>query len=122
MIHQAILDRGATLLAASPIRPEFARQQALKLNLTFPILHDQNNSLAAEYGLVFSLPADLCQVYRSFGIDLARFNGDSSWRLPMPARFIIGRDSMIHGAEVSVEYTMRPEPDGILQALDALGA
>jgi peroxiredoxin len=94
----------------------------LKLNLKFPILHDQNNTLAGQFGLVFPLPADMCLVYRSFGIDLERFNGDSSWSLPMPARFIIGQDGMIHEAVVNLEHTLRPEPDGIFEALDALGA
>lgn len=62
----------------------------------------------------------MCEVYRSFGIDLERFNGNSSWRLPMPARYIIAPDGIVQDAVVSVEYTTRPEPGDIPGKLDAL--
>jgi peroxiredoxin len=119
-IHYSILDRDATLLAISPSRPEFARQLAKKLNLSIPILTDQDNALADQYGLVFTVPGELREIYLSFGIDLGRHNGNSSWTLPMPACYIIGQNGLIHDAAVSVDYTTRPEPDETLKKLDAL--
>ena len=119
-IHQKILDRGATLLAIAPSRPEFSRQLAKKLNLSIPILTDQKNTLAGQFGLTFTLPYDLRAVYLSFGIDLERHNGDSSWTLPMPARYIISQDGLIYDANVSVDYTTRPEPEETLNKLDTL--
>lgn len=119
-IHQAVLKRGATLLAISPSRAEFARQMAKKLKLTIPILTDRDNALAIKFGLVFTLPQDLREVYLSFGIDLERHNGNSSWSLPMPAQYIIDRDGNIHDAEVRVDYTTRPEPEDLLKKLDGL--
>jgi peroxiredoxin len=62
----------------------------------------------------------LREIYRSLGIDLERHNGDASWTLPMPARYIIGQDGLIHDADVRVEYTTRPEPEEILKKLDTL--
>lgn len=120
-IHQAVLERGAALLAISPARPEFARQLTRKLNLSIPILSDQDNALAEQFGLVFTLPEELRKIYLSFGIDLERYNGNSSWRLPMPACYIIGRDGLIRDAAVSVDYTTRPEPQETLMKLDRLG-
>jgi hypothetical protein len=38
----------------------------------------------------------------------------------MPARYIIGQDSVIKDAEVSVDYTTRPEPEETLKKLDML--
>jgi peroxiredoxin len=108
------------LLAISPTRPEFARQQARKFSLTIPILSDRDNALAAEFGLVFTLPEELREVYRSFGIDLERYNGTDSWALPMPACYIIARDGLIHDAAVSVDHTLRPEPEETLKKLDRL--
>ncbi len=69
MIHQSILDRGVTLLAIAPSRPEFSRQLTKKLNLSIPILTDQDNTLASKFGLVFTLPEELREVYLAFGID-----------------------------------------------------
>ena len=119
-IHPAIRERGATLLAVSPARPEFARQMSKKLDLSFPILTDHDNRLAIKFGLVFTLPNDLRKVYLSFGIDLERYNGNASWSLPMPARYIINQQGLIHDAAVSVDYTSRPEPQETLRKLDDL--
>jgi len=93
---------------------------AKKLDLTIPILSDQDNTLAAKFGLVFTLPNQLREVYLSFGIDLERHNGNPSWALPMPACYIIGRDSAILDAAVNVDHTTRPEPEATLRKLEAL--
>lgn len=121
-IYPAILERGATLLAITPSRPEFSRQLTKKLNLSIPILTDQNNTLAGKFGLIFTLPDDLREIYLSFGIDLERHNGNSSWTLPMPARYIVSQNGLIHDADISVDYTTRPEPEDILKKLDTLTA
>lgn len=119
-IYNRVIDHGATLLALSPSRPEFARQIVKKNNLSIPVLCDSNNVLAKEFGLIFTVPDDLREVYLSFGIDLERHNGDPSWTLPMPARYLIGKDGLILDAEVSVDYTTRSEPEDLLLKLKAL--
>ena len=91
-----------------------------KLNLTIPILTDQDNRLAVKFGLVFTLPDALREVYLSFGIDLERHNGNATWALPMPACYIIGQNGVILDAAVSVDYTTRPEPEETLKKLEAL--
>ena len=93
---------------------------AKKFDLTIPILADQDNNLATAFGLVFAIPDELRAVYLSFGIDLQRHNGNSTWTLPMPARYIISQNGLIYDAEVSVDYTTRPEPEETLDKLDKL--
>jgi peroxiredoxin len=122
VIHQTILDRGITLLAIAPSRPEFSRQLTKKLNLSIPILTDQDNTLASKFGLVFSLPEELREIYLSFGIDLERHNGNSAWTLPLPARYIVSQNGLILDADVNLDYTTRPEPEELLNKLDALMA
>jgi peroxiredoxin len=114
------MERNATLLSVSPSRPEFTRMMARKLDLSIPILADQDNILAEKFGLVFTVPNKLREIYLSFGIDLERHNGDSSWQLPMPATYIIATDGIIHDASISADYTTRPEPEEILDKLDRL--
>ena len=91
-----------------------------KHNLSIPILCDQDNAVAVQFGLVFTLPDELREVYLSFGIDLERHNGNSSWTLPMPACYIVGQNGIILDAAVSVDYTTRPEPEETLLKLDRL--
>ena len=37
--------------------------------------------------------------------------------LPMPARYVIGQDGRVRYAEVSPDYTQRPDPDELLPVL-----
>ncbi len=55
-----------------------------------------------------------------FGIDLPTANGDDSWTLPMPARFVIDRSGMIRAADVDPDYTRRPEPADTVAVLRSL--
>ena len=105
-----ILATGATLVAISPQREAFLRQMADKHHLDFDLLRDEGNVIAAKFGLVFQLPPDLRELYSGFGVDLARFNGDDSWTLPMPARFVIDRQGTIRRVDVDPDYTVRPDP------------
>lgn len=56
------------------------------------------------------MPDDLRKLYVGFGIDLERFNADGTWRLPMPARYVIDAGSVIRWSNVSPDHTVRPEP------------
>jgi peroxiredoxin len=88
--------------------------------LSFELLRDFGNVVAEAYGLVFTVPDDLRAIYTKFGIDLARGNGDGTWRLPVPARFVIDRAGIIRSANADPDYTRRPEPADTLAALKAL--
>jgi peroxiredoxin len=115
-----ITRRGASLVAISPMRPDHGRAAARLLRLSFDLLSDPGNGVAERYGLAWTLPDDLRAVYRRRGADLPKFDGDDSWRLPMPARFVIDRDATIRKVDVDPDYTRRPEPSETLAALDAL--
>lgn len=107
-------------MAISPQRPEHSRELIERRHLTFEILSDQGNEVAAAFGLRFSPPDYLRRIYRSFPLDLETFNGDTSWTLPMPARFVIDRQGVIRSAESDPDYTTRPEPADTLEALRRL--
>lgn len=108
---------GASLVAISPQTPANSRKSIRQNGLSFPILSDPRNDVAAAFGLRFTLPDYLIDLYKALKNDLPAFNGDPSWTLPMPARFVVGRDSTILYAEVNPDYTRRPEPDAMLPAL-----
>ncbi len=108
---------GANLVAISPQTPVNSRKSIAKNTLTFPILSDPHNDVAAAFGLRFDMPDYLVALYKSLKNDLPAFNGDPSWTLPMPARYVVGRDGVILYAEVNPDYTRRPEPDDMLPAL-----
>ena len=67
----------------------------------------------------FQLQDYLIELYRSLKNNLPAFNGDTSWTLPMPTRYLIGQDGTILYAEVNPDYTRRPEPEDMLPVLPA---
>lgn len=113
----AVRELGAQLVAISPQTAANSRKSKRNNNLSFPILSDSGNETAAAFGLRFKLSDYLIELYKSLKNDLPAFNGDTSWTLPIPGRFVIGQDSVIRYAEVNPDYTHRPEPTDLLPAL-----
>ena len=109
--------RGASLVAISPQNPVNSRKSLRQNSLDFPILSDSHNDVAAAFGLRFEMQDYLVELYKSLKNDLPAFNGDPSWTLPMPARYVVGQDGTILYAEVNPDYTRRPEPEDMLPAL-----
>ena len=93
--YQAILPEikalGASLAAISPQTPDHALTLVEKHKLGFVLLSDVGNKVARQYGLVFSLPEPLRQLYKKFGIDLQDYNADQAYELPLPGTFIAAR-------------------------------
>ena len=108
---------GASLVAISPQMPEHNRELIRTRNLTFEILTDRGNEVAARFGLRFRLPDYLREIYKTFPLDLEKFNGEPSWTLPIPSRFVIDQQGIIRSAESDPDYTTRPEPEDTLAAL-----
>lgn len=115
-----IVERGAQLVAVSPQTASNSRKSQRDNKLGFPILSDPRSELAATFGIRFQMPEDLIELYKGFGNNLPLVNDDPSWRLPMPARYVIGTNRVIAYAEVSPDYTRRPDPSVLLPVLDRL--
>jgi peroxiredoxin len=86
------------------------------------MLRDLGNRVAEAYGLVFTLPDALREIYLKRGIDLARGNGDGTWRLPVPARFVIDRQGIVRAVDADPDYTRRPEPARTVEILRGLAS
>lgn len=108
---------GASVVAISPQNPVNSRKSVRQNQLSFPILTDTKNDIAAAFGLRFTLPDYLIELYKNLKNDLPSFNNDPAWTLPMPARYVIGQDGTILYSEVNPDYTHRPEPSDMLPVL-----
>lgn len=109
---------GATLLAISPQTPDESLTTAEKNALAYAVLSDTGNKTAQAFGIAFELPDELRPIYARHA--LADKNGDDSWRLPIPATYVIGEDGVIAFAFVDVDYRNRLEPADIVTTLRAL--
>ncbi len=110
---------GASLVAISPETAANSRKSVRQNELSFPILTDHGNAVADAFGLRYRLPDALIATYKGFGNNLEAVNGEGSWTLPMPGRFVIAPDGRIAYAEVNADYSRRPEPAEMLPAIRA---
>lgn len=121
-MYADIASLGASLVVISPEQPVRTAEMATKQKFTFPIVWDEKSTVAQAFGLAFTLPDDLREVYLSLGIDLPRHNGDASWQLPVPARFLVDGEGIVRSVEADVDYKYRPEPEPTVELLRALVA
>jgi peroxiredoxin len=113
----AMRAKTASLVAISQ-QTRASSRKTKKLNrLSFPVLSDTGGRVTRAFGVLWTLPGDLRSVYQQLGADLPYFNGNEDWTLPMPARYVIGRDSIIVYCEVNPDYTKRPEPSDVFPCL-----
>jgi peroxiredoxin len=88
--------------------------------LSFPLLQDPGNHIADRFGLRFTLPEDLQDVYKELGLELPRYSDDPGWTLPIPARYVVAADGTIVSGAVSADYRERPDPEETLTILRGL--
>lgn len=109
---------GASMLSISPQTEKKNQEIVERQRLNFDLLSDPGNEVAAGFGLRWTMVDPLRSLYENtFRISLPAFNGEDSWTLPVPSRFIIGTDGIITYAEYSIDYTKRPNPDVLIEAL-----
>jgi peroxiredoxin len=108
---------GAKFIAISPQSPDASLSTKEKNELEFEVLSDNNNIVAKEYGLVFSLDEEIRPIYLSFGIDIPASNEEDSYELPMPATYVINKNKEIIFAFINEDYTKRCEPQDIIDTI-----
>lgn len=114
---------GGTLVAISPERPERTSELIAQKNLRFDVLYDAGNAVAERYRVGYVFPQYLLELYLDIlKHDIAAFNDDNAWKLPMPARFVIDRQGIVSEAKVDPDYRQRPEPADSLAVVRALAA
>jgi peroxiredoxin len=110
---------GALLVGISPQTAHQSYLMADQHHLRFPLLSDTENKVARQFGLVYRVPEYQQEIYQRAFVNLPFANGDSSWELPIPAVYVLDRDSTILHASVNPDYTERPEPAEILRVVSA---
>jgi hypothetical protein len=66
------------------------------------------------------VPAGSYTLYLQFGSNLDDFKGEDTFRLPMPTRYVLDQHSVIRGADVNPDCTVRPEPSETVRILEQL--
>lgn len=105
------------MLAVVPEIPGVIAAFAEEHSYEFTILSDRNNELAKKLGIAFKLDDRLDALYKKFGIDLLKTQGNNNSELPLPATFVVNRNGKIILKHVDTDYTKRLEPEDVLSVL-----
>jgi peroxiredoxin len=106
---------GAQIVAIVPETREFAEQFKAESGAPFPVLTDLDNGYALSLNLAIWLGGEI-QRLLSYQ-DMARFNGNDGWMLPIPAVFVVGRDGIVKARFVDPDFRKRMEIDDLLKVL-----
>jgi peroxiredoxin len=111
--------QSAQLIAISPQLPDETLSTAQKNALEFDVLSDVSNKVADQFGLLFTLDERIQALYTQFGIDFEKYYGDKSYKLPLPATYVINQQGIITYAFLNEDYTLRAEPADVMAALES---
>ena len=84
------------------------RQVSAGHGLEFPILDDRQGDVAVAYRIRWS-PQELAAAEERLR-KLPGLATETTWILPMQARYVIGRDSIIVYAHINADYRQHPDP------------
>lgn len=116
---QLISDRGATLIAVSPEKPEYLEKMEEKTGASFSLLYDEAYKISDAYDVTFTPEKKQLFLYNSvLFAKLKETHSDNSQRLPIPATFIINREGNIFWRQFDPDYKNRSHVSDIIKALD----
>lgn len=116
-LYERVREQGAHVVAISPQTERQNDFMVSQHGLPFPVLSDPRCSVAEQFGLVYTVPDAMRDYYLSIMVNLPFINGENSWRLPIPATYVIDRERRVLFAEAHADFRVRPEP---MEALEAL--
>lgn len=127
-LHSEVRKKGANLVAISP---QTTRQNNFMIEqhaLPFPLLADPGAATAEKFGIAYTIPTDHRRYFQSILVNIPFNNAglsyhnatEASWRLPLPAVFVIAQDGTITFAEAHADFRVRPEPTEVLAALNSI--
>ena len=115
--YKLLREHGGLLVAISP---QSVRQNDFTVtqhDLPFPVLRDEAAAVAQLFGAAYAIPESYRDYYRSILVNIPFINDEGSWKLPLPATFVVGQDGLVKWSSGFADFRVRPEPEDALRAL-----
>jgi len=115
---QLIREKGATVIAVTPEKPEYLDKMADKSGAKFTLLYDEGYKIANAYDVSFTPPKATLVKYNTFlGANLKESHSDDSQKLPIPATYVIDQNGIIIWRHFDPNYRKRSSVNDILNVL-----
>ena len=108
---------GGNLVAVSVENPDNSLKVSRKNELDFTVLSDPNLTTARKFGIVYQMPKETDELYKTRGLDVAKHNEMERAELPLSATYIINQKGKIVYAFLEPDYKKRAEPQTIIETL-----
>lgn len=112
-----IREKGAEVVAVSPEMPENISKTLEKTKADYPVLFDEGMKIMKAYDVEFEMQENTLTRYRNTGLDIEKINGSNGKYLPVPAIYIIDKESTITYRFFDPDYKKRPTVKEILANL-----
>jgi peroxiredoxin len=117
MARREIAETGGQVAAIIPDRQPFVMEFKRDAHSDLPILIDIDNAYAMSLGLAFWVGDEMKRAMLDANYDVANFQGNDAWLLPIPATFVVGRDGKITARFIDPDYRRRMTTEELLTAL-----
>jgi peroxiredoxin len=105
------------VVAIVPERQKFAAELKEQTKSPFPVLTDMDNGYALSLQLTIWVGPDLERLLSSYGHNLADYQGNDTWMLPIPATFVIAQDGRVKARFIDPDFRRRMAIDDLVDAL-----
>jgi len=112
---------GATAVGVMPDRPPVIARTAARRHIGYLLLSDPANAFARTCGLAYDLSPGHIRIHQERGRDLPAMHGDQTWRLPVPAVFVVEPTARVAFAFSDADPSRWPDPEALLASLRELG-
>lgn len=114
---QFIKDKGAQLIAVTPEKSEGIAKTVEKTKAAFPIIYDDERKIMKAYDVSYAMDEKSVNRYKMAGINMEELNGNNGANLPVPAVYIIDKESTIVYRFFEPDYKKRASVKEILKNL-----
>jgi peroxiredoxin len=111
---------GAQIVAISPETHQYGAELKAYANAPFPVLADVDNGYALELNLLFWVGDEKREAMQAGGFNIAPYQGNETWMLPIPATFVVDQDGSVKARYIDPDYRRRMDLDAILEAVRRL--
>lgn len=109
-----IKEKGATLIAVTPEKPDNISKTIKKTKATYPVLFDDSLKIMKSYDVAYRVDSTSIEKYRKFGIDFYEANGSNGASLPVPTVYIINKEGIIIFKHFDPDFRKRVSVQEIL--------
>lgn len=116
-LYPLVRERGALVVGVSPQTIRQSDFTQIQHEIPFVLLYDDGCRVSEQFGLGYSIPDYHREHYRNVLVNIPFVNGDQSWKLILPATYVLASDGTVLFAEAHADFRVRPEPEEVLRHL-----